>query len=352
MFFGKKNKSKNIEVTLGVDIGGTDTALGYVDRQGQCVGYDTIPTYAHQSAEILFERVRNRAEWLLTDLKEKYTVVGIGITAPNANYNNGSVQSPPNLNWEYVNVKAEVWKYYHLPIAVTNQANAIALGEMLFGAAQGMKDFIVITLGENPGSGIVTNGNLLFGMDGNAGEIGHTIVDLQGRECGCGRRGCLITYVSAAGLCKTIQNLIQTTSHPSNLRSLDTELVTPQMIYEAALRGDRLALEAFNYTGKILGLKLADTVAHISPEAIILVGGLAGFGDMLFRPTKQSMEEHLLTIFKNKVKLLPSGLINTNVAIIGASALIWHDILRFQKISGDPVEAPTNFNEYNRANER
>jgi glucokinase len=209
---------------------------------------------------------------------------------------------------------------------VTNDANAAALGEMLFGAARGMKDFIVITLGTGLGSGIVANGELIYGADGNAGEIGHTIVDINGRECGCGRRGCLETYASATGIRRTVQELICNTDEPSDLRSVSFEDLTSEMIYHAAQHGDRLALEAFEYTGRILGMKLADAVAHLSPEAIIFFGGLAAAGDLVFKPTKQSMEEHLLGIFKNKVKLLPSVMTEVNAGVIGASALIWNDL--------------------------
>ncbi|MGD0339107.1 MAG: ROK family protein [Bacteroidota bacterium] len=316
------------EVTLGVDIGGTNTAFGYVDRKGRCLASDSIPTNAHQPAELFFGRLHKSAIALLDSIQEKCELIGVGIGAPNANYYNGTIDHPPNLSWEYVNVFAEMRKYYNVPVAITNDANAAALGELLFGAAQGMRDFIVITLGTGLGSGIVANGELIYGADGNAGEIGHTIVDLQGRECGCGRRGCLETYVSATGIRRTVHELICNTDEPSDLRHVSFEELTSKMIYDAAQRGDRLALEAFEYTGRILGMKLADSVAHLSPEAIVFFGGLAAAGDLLFKPTKRSMEEHLFGIFKNKVKLLPSGFADGNSAVIGASALIWNDLQR------------------------
>ena len=326
MYFGKKDNIVRIEVTLGVDIGGTNTVFGYVDRKGRCLARATIPTIAHQPAELFFERLHGGAKAILDNIHEKCELVGIGIGAPNANYYTGTIECPPNLSWEYVDVLAEMGKYYHVPVVTTNDANAVALGEMLFGSAQGMKDFIVITLGTGLGSGIVANGELIYGADGYAGEIGHTTVDLNGRECGCGRRGCLETYVSATGICRTVQDLICNTNEPSDLRFVSFENLTSKMIYDAAQRGDRLALEAFDYTGKILGIKLADSVAHLSPEAIIFFGGLAAAGDLIFNPTKQSMEEHLFGIFKNKVKLLPSGLSGGNTAVLGASALIWNDL--------------------------
>jgi glucokinase len=326
MFFWQKDNMLQMEVTLGVTIGGTHTVFGYVDRKGRCLASATIPTIAHQTAELFFERLHEGASTLFNTIHEKCKLVGIGVGAPNANYYTGTIEYPPNLSWEYVNVLSEIGKHYHVPVATTNESNAIALGEMLFGAAQGMKNFILITLGTGLGSGIVANGDLICGADGNAGEIGHTTVDLQGRECGCGRRGCLETYVSATGICRTVQDLMCNSNESSDLRNISYENLTFKMIYDAAQRGDRLALEAFDYTGKILGIKLADSVAHLSPEAVIFFGGLAAAGDLIFNPAKQSMEEHLFGTFKNKVKLLPSGLSEDHASILGASALIWNDL--------------------------
>jgi glucokinase len=317
-----------IEITLGVDIGGTNTVFGYVDRKGNCLASASIPTNAHQQAELYFDRLQGAAKTLLSNIKENTQLVGIGIGAPNANYYKGTIERPPNLSWEYVDVRATLKQYYSVPVTITNDANAAALGEMRFGAAQGMKDFIVITLGTGLGSGIVANGELIYGADGFAGEIGHTIVDPEGRQCGCGNRGCLETYASATGLCRTAFELICKSTEPSELRAASYEKLTSRMVYEMAQRGDRLALEAFEYTGKILGTKLADSVAHLSPEAIIFFGGLALAGDLIFKPTKQALEQHLFPNFKNKVKLLPSRLTAGNPAVLGASALIWTDLER------------------------
>jgi glucokinase len=197
---------------------------------------------------------------------------------------------------------------------------------MIFGAAKGMKDFIVITLGTGLGSGIVVNGELVYGVDGFAGEIGHTIVDPNGRECGCGRKGCLETYASASGIRRTVYELIGTTNIPSELRNMSYNKLTAKDIADAANRGDKLALKAFDFTARILGMKLADTVAFTSPEAIILFGGLALAGDLIFEPTKKYMEEYMLNIFKNKVKLLSSALPGAHAAVLGASALIWNEL--------------------------
>jgi glucokinase len=316
------------EIVLGVDIGGTNTKFGYVDKSGNLLAEGEMPTEAHRPAEEFFERLHNQAEILFESKKENLKLVGIGLGAPNGNYYKGTIEQPPNLSWKFVDVVTLLHRWYSIPIALTNDANAAALGEMLFGAAKGMKDFIVITLGTGLGSGIVANGELIYGHDGFAGEIGHTIVDPNGRQCGCGRRGCLETYASASGIRRTVEELLNATMLPSELREIGLESITSKRIFEAAQRGDRLALEAFELTGRYLGLKLADSVAHTSPEAIILLGGLAAAGDFIFVPTKKYMEEFLLNIFKNKVRLLPSGLPQGNSAILGAAALIWKELLK------------------------
>ena len=316
------------EVVLGVDIGGTNTKFGYVDKSGNLLAEGEMPTEAHRPAEEFFERLHNQAEILFESKKENLKLVGIGLGAPNGNYYKGTIEQPPNLSWKFVDVVALLHRWYSIPIALTNDANAAALGEMLFGAAKGMKDFIVITLGTGLGSGIVANGELIYGHDGFAGEIGHTIVDPNGRQCGCGRRGCLETYASASGIRRTVEELLKISTPPSELREISLEQITSKRIFEAAQRGDKLALEAFELTGRYLGLKLADSVAYTSPEAIILFGGLAAAGDFIFSPTKKYMEEFLLNIFKNKVQLLPSSLPKGNAAILGAAALMWKQLLK------------------------
>jgi glucokinase len=316
------------EVVLGVDIGGTNPKFGYVDKSGNLLAEGEMPTEAHRPAEEFFERLHTQTENLFASKKDQLKLIGIGLGAPNGNYYKGTIEQPPNLSWKYVDVVATLRRWYSIPVALTNDANAAALGEMLFGAAKGMKDFIVITLGTGLGSGIVANGELIYGHDGFAGEIGHTIVDPNGRQCGCGRRGCLETYASASGIRRTVEELLKMPAPPSELREISLEQITSKRIFEAAQRGDKLALEAFELTGRYLGLKLADSVAHTSPEAIILFGGLAAAGDFIFSPTKKYMEEFLLNIFKNKVRLLPSGLPKGNSAILGAAALMWKQLLK------------------------
>ncbi len=324
-----------IEVVVGIDVGGTNSAFGFVDKKGNCTSSTSIPTKIEDNllkgtfaVENLFQRIFSEVDKLFSPLKENYELKGIGIGAPNANYYKGTVEYPPNLNWGYVNVLEIVKKFSSLPSAITNDANAAAIGEMQFGAAKGMKDFIVITLGTGLGSGIVSNGQLIYGHDGFAGEIGHTIYDINGRQCGCGRKGCLETYASSPGICRTVFELLSQSNEPSELRNYSDHNLTSKIIYDAALNGDKIALESFDFTGKVLGIKLADAVAHTSPEAIILFGGLANAGDLIFNPAKKYMEENLLNIFKNKVKLLPSALPEGKSAILGAAALIWNELLK------------------------
>jgi len=320
-----------IEVTLGIDIGGTNTAFGFVDKEGNCIASSSIPTNAHEGAPKLFERLSGSIKELFSPESDKYELIGIGIGAPNANYYKGTVELPPNLKWGVVNIIDIVHQYFDIPAAITNDANAAAIGEMQFGAAKGMKDFIVITLGTGVGSGIVANGDLIYGHDGFAGELGHAIYDIDGRLCGCGRKGCLETYASATGIVRTIKELLKKTGKESVLADVPEEKITAKMIYDAAQSGDEIALEAFEFTGKVLGKMLADFMTFSSPEAFILFGGLANAGDFIFKPTHKYMEQYMLNIFKNKVKLIPSALTKGNTAVLGASALIWNELDKMQK---------------------
>jgi len=321
-----------IDVVLGVDIGGTNTKFGLVDRAGRSIAETSIPTNGHEPAENLIARLHDGFTRMLAPYTSTHVLRGIGMGAPNANFFRGTVENPPNLNWKGVIPVADmVRKHYDLPVALTNDANAAALGEMLYGAAKGMKNFIVITLGTGLGSGIVSAGELLYGSDGFAGEIGHTMVDPDGRECGCGQRGHLETYASATGLCRTVGEILAMRRDDSPLRAIAPRDLTSRMVADAANAGDPIACEVFEVTGHILGMKLADSVAHLSPEAIILFGGLAAAGPLIFEPTARSLEEHLLPIFKNKVRLLPSGLREGDTAVLGAAALIWNEILKHKK---------------------
>jgi len=313
------------DLVLGVDIGGTNTKLGYVDRQGRCLADDVMPTRSEEPPPLFFQRLHAQAQQLRRTLPS-HELLGIGIGAPNANYYTGTIEQPPNLSWTRADIRAELAPYYQLPIVATNDANAAALGEMLFGAAKGMRDFIVITLGTGLGSGIVVNGELVYGSSGFAGELGHTIVDPAGRLCGCGRRGCLEVYASATGLRLTALEILARNDTPSQLRNLDFEDLTSRLIFEAARDGDSVARESFESTGDLLGRKLADAVAYTSPEAIFLFGGLAASGELLLGPTRRALEGNLLNVYQGTVKLLPSGIPEGMAAILGAGALIWKEL--------------------------
>lgn len=312
---------------IGIDIGGTTTSFGLVDRNGTLMCEATLATEAHQPAHVLVSRICENIDALCTTLPPENTISGIGIGAPNANYHRGTVENPPNLNWGTSTNLVELFRQrFDVPTAITNDANAAAIGELLFGGARGMKHALVITLGTGLGSGIIVNGELLYGADGFAGELGHTTVDPNGRHCACGKRGCLETYVSATGICRTVSELLAELLDPSRLRDVCFSALTSKVVYEAACDGDIIALAAFDTTARILGMKLADAVAHTSPEAIFLSGGLAAAGDLLMTPTRRYLEEFLFTPYKEKVKVLLSELPVGSGAILGAAALAWHEV--------------------------
>lgn len=314
-------------IVAGIDIGGTTTSFGFVDRRGRLLAQETIPTQSHEPATVFVTRLSKRIDDLRKTLPAKYRLKGIGIGAPNANYYRGTVENPVNLNWgEEVNLVELVRQCYDLPVAITNDANAAAIGELLFGGARGMRHFIVITLGTGLGSGIVSDGKLVYGADGFAGELGHTVVDPDGRQCGCGKKGCLETYVSATGLCRTVVALLAKRLDHSRLREVKNSELTSKMIFEEAGSGDVVALEAFDVTARILGMKLADAVAHTRPGAIFLFGGLAKAAELLLEPTRRYLEEFLFPHYRGKVRLLPSALLEGSGAILGAGALIWHEM--------------------------
>ncbi len=313
-----------IKVALGMDIGGTNSVFGLVDNAGNLLLEDNISTPDYKTIEEFALAVYNKLESRKEEFEGKYQIVGFGIGAPNANYYSGNIEYAMNLNWQgIVPIKEVFEKQFNVKTIVTNDANAAAIGEMVYGNAKGMKDFIMITLGTGLGSGIVINGELVYGHDGFAGELGHITVNPNGRKCGCGRMGCLETYVSATGIKRTVYKLLAKYNNPSKLRDIPFNQLTAKMITEAAMQDDTIAHEAFDYTAKILGAKLADAVAFSSPEAIFLFGGLANAGDYVFLPVKKYMEQFLLPIFRNKVKIIPSALQKLNAAILGASAPIF-----------------------------
>lgn len=317
---------KTDNFVIGIDLGGTTTSFGFVDRAGTPICEMTLATNAHQPPHALVSRLCDAIEKLRSTLPPLTGISGIGIGAPNANYLRGTVENPVNLSWGAATNLVELFRQrYDLPVAVTNDANAAAIGELLFGGARGMKHAVVITLGTGLGSGIVVNGELLYGADGFAGELGHTTVDPEGRHCACGKRGCLETYVSAPGICRTVSGLLAQRLDSSALREMSFNGLTSKQIYEAACDGDPIALAAFDTTARILAMKLADAVAHTSPEAIFLSGGLAAAGDLLISPARRYLDEFLFNPYRGKVKLLRSELPEGSGAVLGAAALAWHE---------------------------
>ncbi len=318
------------KVAAGIDIGGTNTVFGLVDRDGDVLVKAAIKMEDYPDLDEYIKTLYFTVEKMLKSVSESEQVelTGVGIGAPNANYYRGTIEYAKNLKWPdiVIPLRERMNKFYpNIPVIVTNDANAATIGEMVYGAAKGMKDFMMVTLGTGVGSGFVANGKMIYGYDSFAGELGHTIVKPQGRKCNCGREGCLETYASATGIVRTIYKMMADEIDESKLRKVPFEKMEAKMITEAALMGDTLAIKAFEYTGEMLGLAIANAVAITSPEAVFLFGGLAKAGKYIFEPTKRSMEHNLLFTFQNRVKLLPSDL-GEDAAILGASALIWDEL--------------------------
>lgn len=318
------------KVTIGIDIGGTTTKYGVVDLLGEVIFQDRIQTQTHAKFSDFISELTGVIKQCIDPVAHE--LIGIGIGAPNGNLFRGTIENATNLRWKGILPLADSIKaIFDVPVVVTNDANAAAVGEMVFGGAQDMKDFIVITLGTGLGAGIVCNGEVVNGYDGFAGELGHlSIHHGNGRSCGCGRKGCLETYVSATGIKRTVYKLIADHTEESELRGVSFHDLSTKMITQAAQRGDIIALEAFEYTGRILGTKLADTITHTNPEAIFLLGGLSLAGDLIFKPTIEHLENNLMHIYKGKIKIIPSKLQNQSAPIIGASSLVW-DLIRKNK---------------------
>lgn len=327
------------KLAIGIDIGGINTAFGLVDEAGNVYAESVISTRKYPLLEDYPTYVNDLSEALQTlcdSLTFEYELVGIGIGAPNANIYSGMIEQPANL-WKFRKEETDrneqrrffplaedlAKRFNGLQVLITNDANAATIGEMVYGNAKGMKDFIMITLGTGLGSGFVSNGQMIYGHDGFAGEFGHVIVERDGRICGCGRKGCLEAYVSATGIKRTAFELMATMNDASPLREIPFSEFDSALISAAAEKGDPIALECFRLTGERLGRALADAVTVTSPEAIFLFGGLAKAGKWIFEPTARYMEENMMFAYKNKVKLLPSGIQGKNAAILGASALIW-----------------------------
>ena len=322
----KKYKIMEKPYVVGIDIGGTNTVFGVVDARGTILYSGSIKTGKYADIDEYVTELGKGLMQVIEQAGGPEVIKGVGVGAPNGNFFNGCIEFAPNLPWKGKIPLAELIseKIGGIPVALTNDANAAAIGEMTYGAARGMKDFIVITLGTGVGSGIVIGGNLVYGHDGFAGELGHVIVRRNnGRVCGCGRYGCLEAYASATGVARTAREYLEIRKDDSLLRELDPDEITSKDVYDAAMKNDKLALEIFEFTGTILGEAFANFVAFSSPEAIILFGGLTKAGDLIMNPIKRAMDENMLKIYEGKTKLLFSQLKESDAAVLGASALGW-----------------------------
>lgn len=313
------------EVTAGVDIGGTNTVFGLVDKTGDVIVEGNLVTTDYPEIND-FTKALGSAIRSLLESNPDLKIIGTGIGAPNANYHKGTIELAPNLAWKGIVPLAElVKKEVNVPVVVTNDANAAAMGEMIFGGAKGMKDFIVLTLGTGLGSGIVINGQLVYGHTGHAGELGHTIVVPGGRVCGCGRRGCYETYASASGLVRTVLQMISELRDPSVLRDIPPSQLTSKRIAEAALQNDPIAVKAMDFTAEKIAFGIINAIGFSSPEAVFLFGGLAQAGEALFEPVRKYVDIMVMPIFRGTVKILPSNVPESNAAVLGSAALAWNE---------------------------
>lgn len=311
---------------IGLDLGGTNSVFGIVDSRGDIKVTTDIKTQGYKNVEDYVKASVEALQIIIDQVGGIDNIKAMGIGAPNGNYYNGTIEFAPNLEWGRNGVVplADLFsKALGIPVALTNDANAAAIGEMTYGVARGMKNFIVLTLGTGVGSGIVVNGQLVYGCDGFAGELGHVIVIENGRPCGCGRRGCLEAYCSAIGVARTARELLATTEEPSSLRELNPDDITSYDVSMAAEKGDKLALDVYAFTGKLLGEACANFAAFSSPEAFIFFGGLTKAGNLIMDPIKKAYDERVLNIFKGKAKFLISGLEGSSAAVLGASAVGW-----------------------------
>lgn len=310
---------------IGIDMGGTNTVFGIVDARGNVIASSSIKTQKHNNINDYIDELYHELTRLIEANDAVDKIHGIGIGAPNANYFTGMIEDGVNLPWPTpIPLARLLYDKFQIPVAITNDANAAAIGEMTYGAARGIKDFIMITLGTGVGSGIVINGQMVYGHDGFAGELGHIIVKRNnGRLCGCGRTGCLEAYCSATGVARTAREFLEIRTEPSLLRNLPIESITSKDVYDAAMAGDKLAKDIFEFTGTILGEALADFTVFSSPSAFVLFGGLAKSGDLLLKPVREAMDRNMMKIYKGKVKIMLSELKEADAAVLGASALGW-----------------------------
>ncbi len=310
---------------VGIDIGGTNTVFGIVDARGTVIASSSIKTQTYLDINVYIDELSTKLLDLINGVGGIGKIKGVGVGAPNANFYTGNIEQAPNLPWKGVVPFSKMLseKLGGVPVNLTNDANAAAIGEMTYGAARGMKEFIMITLGTGVGSGIVINGQLVYGHDGFAGELGHVTARRDGRICGCGRKGCLETYASATGVARSAREILESRTEPSLLRQIPLNEITSKDVFDAAIAGDDIAKEIFKFTGTILGESFANFIAFSAPEAIILFGGLAHAGDLIMKPIVEAMEANVMSIWKGKVQVKFSELKESDAAVLGASALGW-----------------------------
>jgi len=311
---------------LGLDMGGTNSVLGIVDARGQVIARTSIKTQAYTDINDYVQALYDEAVKIIVPVGGIELFRGIGAGAPNANFYTGNIENAPNLPWKGIVPFCKLMsEKFGLPCAVTNDANAAAQGEMMYGVARGMKNFIMVTLGTGVGGGVIIDGKLVYGHDGFAGELGHCKIDHSpsARLCGCGQKGCIEAYASATGVARTAKEIISATDEKTILRDLDVDKITSYDVFKAAEAGDAVAKRIFDYTGTLLGQKLADFVAFSAPEAIVLFGGLTKSGHWIMDPVVKALNENVMPTWKNKVKVLFSDLKEADAAVLGASALAW-----------------------------
>lgn len=310
---------------IGLDLGGTNSVFGIVDRNGEIIATTSIKTQAFQEVEAYVDECVKAVMQIVDQVGGIEKIHAMGIGAPCGNYYKGTIEHAANLVWAkgIVPLADMFAEKLGIPVAITNDANAAAMGEMKYGVAVGMDNFVELTLGTGVGSGIVANGQLIYGCDGFAGELGHMVVEPEGRPCGCGRKGCLETYCSATGVVRTTVAMLEESTEPTSLREIPTAEITSYDVYKAAMAGDAMAQEVFRQTGRRIGIACANISTFLSPEAFIFFGGLAQAGEILFRPIEEAYDEHVLSLYKGKAKFLMSGLDGAKAAILGSSALAW-----------------------------
>ena len=314
------------EIVAGIDIGGTNTVYGLVDKQGKIISEGSIDTDKSPQPDGFIKTLASEINKMVADVKD-ITLKGVGIGAPNGNYHKGTIELAPNLAWKGIVPFADkMKKELKKPVVLTNDANAAAVGEMIFGGAIGITDFIILTLGTGLGSGFVVNNEVVYGHTGFAGEYGHVTMIPGGRECGCGRKGCLETYVSATGIVRTVKIFMEERKEFSLLREINPAMINSKLVAEAAAKGDKLSVDAFDYTAEILALAIVNAVVVTSPKAVFLFGGLAKAGDLLFEPLRKYVDKLIMPVFKNTFEVLPSSIPETNAAVLGAAALAWKEL--------------------------